>query len=71
MKLFANISVEKIAVLLGIQMDGRNAAIKKDKSNTTRYLKNAIKTYLLLNFHANSNTGITGLDSSPRMRGAH
>ena len=61
MKLFANISVEKIAVLLGIQMDGRNAVIKKDKSNTTRYLKNAIKTYLLLNFHANSNTGITGL----------
>lgn len=67
MKLFANISIEKIAVLLGIQMDGRNAVIKKDKNNTIRYLKNAIKTYLLLNFHANSNTGITGLLSVEKL----
>lgn len=61
MKSFTNISVEKISALLGIRLDGRKAVITKDDISTTRYLKNAIKTYLLLNFHANSNTGVTGL----------
>lgn len=69
MKLFANISIEKIALLLGIHLDGRKAVIRKDDISATRYLKNAIKTYLLLNFHANSNTGITRLLSVEKLAG--
>ena len=59
MKTFANISIGSIASLLGIQLNGRKAIIQKSNADETRYLKNPINMYLLLNFYANSNKGIT------------
>lgn len=61
MRRFTNISMEAIAKLLGVSLEGRRAEIKKDDKALQRFLNIPIKLFLLLNFYANSNTGTTTL----------
>lgn len=57
MKRFTNVSIEKIAKLLGISIDPRKAAITK-LENQAHFLTSQIHLYLLLHFLADANTGL-------------
>jgi hypothetical protein len=60
MKKFTNISVEKMATLLGLKIVGRgNKIVKDDIRDTPHYMCCAMQIYLLLHFWADANTGIT------------
>lgn len=62
MRQFTNISMESLAKLLGIRLNGRKSIIAKNTDKSVPHFLNAqIKLFLLLNFYANSNTGATPL----------
>lgn len=62
MRQFTNISMESLAKLLGIRLNGRKAVISKNTDeNVPHFLTSQVKLFLLLNFYANSNTGATSL----------
>lgn len=61
MKVFANISNVAIAKMLGLKLVGRECVIQKAEDVHERYLVAQINLYLILQFHANSNTGLTDL----------
>ena len=62
MRQFTNISMEALAKLMGIRLEGRKAVIRKNTDSCApHFLSTQIKLFLLLNFHANSNTGLTPL----------
>ena len=68
MRQFTNISMESLAKLLGIRLNGRKAVIGKNTDdNVPHFLTAQVKLFLLLNFHANSNTGATSLLSCKEM----
>ena len=61
MKTFTNISNATVAKMLGLELVGRECTIQKAEDVHERYLVAQIKLYLILQFHANSNTGLTDL----------
>lgn len=61
MKTFTNISNAAVAKMLGLELVGRECAIQKAEDVRERYLVAQIKLYLILQFYANSNTGLTDL----------
>lgn len=61
MKTFTNISNAAVAKMLGLELVGRDCAIQKAEDSHERYLVAQINLYLILQFHANSNTGLTDL----------
>lgn len=61
MKTFANISNAAVAKMLGLELVGRECTIQKAEDVHERYLVAQINLYLILQFHANSNTGLTDL----------
>lgn len=60
MKHFCNISTAAVAKLLNIKLEGRKLKIMKN-DDTSHFVSAQIRLYLLLNFYANSNTGMTDL----------
>ena len=61
MKTFTNISNAAIAKMLGLELVGRECVIQKAEDAHERYLVAQINLYLILQFHANSNSGLTDL----------
>lgn len=61
MKTFTNISNAAVAKMLGLELVGRECAIQKAEDTHERYLVAQINLYLILQFHANSNSGLTDL----------
>lgn len=61
MKMFTNISNAAVAKMLGLELVGRECVIQKAEDTHERYLVAQINLYLILQFHANSNTGLTDL----------
>lgn len=61
MKMFANISNAAVAKMLGLELVGRECVIRKAEDAHERYLVAQINLYLILQFHANSNSGLTDL----------
>lgn len=68
MRQFTNISMESLAKLLSIRLNGRKAIIEKNTDkDAPHFLTAQVKLFLLLNFHANSNTGATSLLSCKKI----
>lgn len=61
MKTFANISNAAVAKMLGLELVGRECVIQKAEDAHERYLVAQINLYLILQFYANSNSGLTDL----------
>lgn len=61
MKTFANISNAAVAKMLGLELVGRECTIQKAENVRERYLVSQVNLYLMLQFYANSNTGLTDL----------
>jgi hypothetical protein len=61
MKNFVNISIQKIAALLGLKIEGRRNPLILKAESPQHYLCVHIQLYLLLHFFANANDGVTGM----------